>query len=474
MERLPNDRSNINNSSELHTPFEQLINDIEHPKDVANKFYLESTSSNDKNLFSNYIQINNTEVCCLIKGLSCNLVSDTIRTVNNGKVGITSVITLKNDNKVVIKIIPIDPFASFNIQSQTSNNDTSCLGHSNRLGFFGTDIFTNEYILANILNYIFKSSNLPSLSVNHIISSICLDDNAGSQGVSVMEYAKFGSILSLPETMAFEQYFENMMFSNSNSPSPTRVFTKETILNIVKQIIISYDYLNNFDFNHSDAKVANALVFDQPISFQYKGLNVDSPFTVKLADFDKAAITLNLPITQNNNLHPQHAKQNNSDPNTAENKDYDFIRFFNKSKIADAYFKLFPFSPKVGTINGEKFYQTDTKFNYQLFAQSRHTGLPFYRSYDIYTFLISFMMMPEVFFKIFSDAELQMKLWQPLWFPDDSSEMFVKIRDSVDSNVDPSFKNVVSILSKTKLKCNLSSDLIKTLQLPPVLQSINK
>lgn len=465
-------------------PIVQLINDIKNPKEVADNFYIETSSSPDPtgrglldagrpNLISNYIDTNNTDICCLIKGLDCNLVSDKINTVQSGKVGTTSVVTLKNNKKIVLKIIQIKPFAVYYTYPVNPHPiiESSCVGHSNKVAFLGTDVFTNEYILANLLSYIFKSSGLPSLSVEHITSSICQDSNLGITGASVIEHANFGSVAILPTTLSFEKYFQTIPVSlmKTDGLHHTRVFTKDTILNIAKQIVISYDYLNNFDFNHSDSKISNALVFDTPTSFEYKGLTVNSPFTVKISDFDKASITVNIPTSTQNGVDIALPPINSTKNSPGDMPD--FVRFFNKSFIADAYFKLFPFCPTVGNINGESFYKTDTTFNHQLFAQSRHTGLPFYRSYDIYTFMVSFLMMPEVFYLVFNDAELQIKLWEPLWFPDDSSYMFVKIRDSVESNTDPSFNNVVSILSKIKLKCDISSSLIQTLQLPPILQS---
>lgn len=428
---------------------------IGDPQKLANKLYFRSTEPNNPGLYSNYIPINDSNVCCLLKGLDCDLVIDSVKVPQVGKVGIPFIVTLKDHSKVVIKIITIRPFANFNDSPKESIKDISnCVGHTQKISFFGTDVFTNEVIVSHLLTYILRANGMPSLSVNHIQASICQGPNYGGiKGVTVMEYADLGSINKLPETEAFDSNFENTRIISGDGQMEIRVFNKETILNIVKQIIVIYDFLSDYDFNHSDAKVANALVFSSPIKFEYKDLTVDSPFTVKIADFDKAAITLNSPTDQARN--------------------YDFIRFFNKSTLADVYFNLFPFNPVVGTTHNQKYYKTDTTFNQQLFAQSRHTGLPFYHSYDIYTFMVSFLMMPEVFYKVFNDAELQIKIWQPLWFPEDISGMYLNIRDSVLAGKDPSFNNAVSLLSKTKLKCKVSNLLIGSLKLDSTIKNKN-
>lgn len=429
---------------------ERFLTDLGNPSKLANELYFISNYSGEKEelkdvelIDSSYIPIDDPEICCLMKGLQCDSVVNTLRMPRRNKMGVPSIVTLKNGDKVVLKITPITPSAEF-VVKEIKGNDTpsQCIGHTTDISFFGTDVFTNEIIIAYVLDSIFKMHKMPSLTVRHLRYSIC-QELYKTNGVTIMEFASLGNIGKLPQSKKFsEEHMELLKIDNIQNNFDLRVFKKETIFNIVKQITITYDFLNSFDFNHSNSKINNVLAFDQPIQLNYKGVNVDCNFTIKLTDFDKAGLTINATNTEKSN----------------------FIRFYSISPLAKMYFELFPYTPKVGKTEDVNYYKVGTSFSQQLYKQSRHTGLPFYKSYDLYTFMVSFLMMPEVFYQVFSDSELQSKIWEPLWFTEDSHDIFFKIRNAVENDKEPSFKNVNDIISNKKLKCNLSDILLENLK----------
>lgn len=411
---------------------------IEDPYTAAHNFYQISPAGQ---ITSNYLPINDKQLCCLVHGQDCNQVKEAVTIINKGKIGIPYILTLIDDTQIVIKLMNVHPHASYSDNPIAHKAITSkCLGHVDGLTFFGTDVFTNEILIAYFLRIVFKNSSLSGV-IRHNAAGLCHLPVTGWIGIDVMEYANLGSIATLPQSETFQEMdtMRTVSIDNFDNNIDHRVFTVDTVLNIVKQIVTTYDYLVEYaDFNHSDAKVANALAVNEPIKYEYKGLQVNSPFTIKIADFDKASLTIKI---------GEH-----------------WFRFYNKSKFAARYFKLFPYQPELGVHDGRTYYKTDTTFSAQLYAQSRHTGLPFYHSYDIYTFLVSLFMMPEVFYAMLDSIELQVKIWNVLWFPEDASKMFIAIQDAVRNGREPSFSNVVNIVSKARLKCEISSELIESLK----------
>lgn len=418
---------------------DRFIGDLINPEQVAKTFY---TTQPDGRLGSRYIPFDDEEVCCLIKGTGCSFVDNVVAINEKGKIGIPYILTLTDGSKIVLKIIEDPkPFTNYTTEAITAEfKTTKCMGHGDNLTFFGSDMFTNEVIIGNLLRNVLLQSDMPLLTVDHIKSGLCSRQFKGTVGAEIMEYANLGSVDKLANHKAFQDHMEVIKCGFNK----VRVFKKETILNIVKQIVVTYDFLSRFgDFNHGDAKVANALVTNDPINIDYQGLHIDSPFTIKIADFDKAAITIKV------------------------SDDSPWIRFYNKSRLAAQYFKLFSYNPTVSQAeDGSTYYHIGKTLQAQLYAQSRHTGLPFYHSYDIYTFMVSFLLIPEVFHQVENSAELQAKIWHPLWYNEDVPKMFIEIRDAVATNTEPSFSNVINILDKTRLKCEVSTLLIERLKSP--------
>ena len=446
---------------------ERFVQDLQNPYILVRDMYEHGTN---KSLESAYIPINDEELCCLIRGKGCALVTNISKLAEQGKIATTKLVTLSNGKTVVLKIVKTKPFVLFR-PVNPAHSDHPCVGHMNRVASLGFDIFTNEAIITYMLEKIFMEAKLPSLSVRQLKFGICEDINRkkDKQGIIALEYASFGSVAALAKNASFR----GVEFQKGTR----KVFTRSTIINIMKQIVTAYDVLSAYDFNHSDAKAANALVFNETISYNYRGMSVISSFTVKIADFDKASISLNSkPNAEAVKIAETLTREEHGflDGNTKNEKrlDYDLIRIYNRNQIADTYFDLFPYRPTVEkattTANnkiGEGTYFLDSGKNVDLFAKARHTGLPFYKSFDLYTFIISILLMPEFFYKVFSDAVLMDVIWYPLWVDNQqASIMYSRLKTGILSKKQPSYSNTVSILRKTTLKCGIADEIINKLK----------
>ena len=251
-----------------------LLSDLKNKK--FSNFYT-------KNFQSKYLSLNNNNICCILKEQNCSKIDKIKKIAKVSSVGVPSILTLKNGEKVVSKnIINAKPFVNLkknpiptNIMNSNSNY-WPCFGKTVPMKFFSSDVFTNEYIITNLIYMLFQDLNFPSLSVEPRMAGVCKKDGE-LIGINTIEYAPLGSLFTALSDSKFLMYFKDFELG---------------IINILKQINTTYLILAEYaNFNHSDAKVENCLIFPEPIRFSYKGLNIDSPFTVKIADFDKAGFT---------------------------------------------------------------------------------------------------------------------------------------------------------------------------------------
>ena len=171
----------------------------------------------------------------------------------------------------------------------------------------------------------------------------------------------------------------------------------------------------------------------------YKNINISSAFTVKLADFGKSSMTMIL-----------------SDAKKP-------FRFYNHSGLASKYYVFTSFKPKVNTGLGGEYYIIDNIAMSTLYSEIRHMGIPFYATFDTYTFIISLLLVPEVFRSVFSNPMLQSVIWDPLWFPGDSDKVYRSIVRSIQHNEEHTMGNVIKILKNIKLRCNITANIISLL-----------
>jgi len=129
------------------------------------------------------------------------------------------------------------------------------------------------------------------------------------------------------------------------------------------------------------------------------------------------------------------------------------LRFYNESHLANIYLNIHPFELDINQINTERYYTIGNIFNAQIYTRSRHMGIPFYRSFDYYTVLVSLLTNPAYYYSFFSSETLRKIFWDPIWF-DDSIEVMKRIRNYMLENKGQSINDAINILKGTKLKCN--------------------
>ena len=120
---------------------------------------------------------------------------------------------------------------------------------------------------------------------------------------------------------------------------------------------------------------------------------------------------------------------------------------------------MIPFTPNVkdGT------FIIDSTFVPQTYAYSRHEMIPYYSSFDLYTFIISMALSPSYFFAFSRFPNLVSSVWRVLF----DENNFVKVYDRIykaQGKLDPnSMSDILEILRGIPLKCDLADLLYKTI-----------
>lgn len=427
-----------------------------NPIEISNQFYLLKRNGY---LYSSYIPVDDPTICCLAKpglpaksqssgksGPYCSSNTNLSELATMGKVGKTYSLILEDGTTVIVKITNgISPNISVADRTIDVNHcEVGCLLPlpTKDLIYLATDEFTNETLIAYGIDTLYTAYGFPTGNtyIKHIDAGLCSNGSDTLSGINIMEYANYGDLSNITKNKELDIYREEYSFRDTRNNNFTIIGLKtEYILNIIKQVLSTIYFLQSTgNFIHGDLKVANVLLSSQSNNSNYKGLNLNAPFTIKIADFGKSAITLQFKGTEP-------------------------FRLYNRDRLAEAYLEFIPFKPKTGVTFGQKYYILDSFLNVQVYAQSRHLGIPFYSSYDIYTFIVSMFMVPEFYYKLISDKVLIETVWNPLWFPDEASKVLSRISNYVKDGKTPSFDNTISILKGIRLKCELISILMEKL-----------
>lgn len=348
------------------------------------------------------------------------------------------------------------------------------------LGYLGCDEFTNEMLVAGILDDFFSGDETPSYqgqtpgkksntSNGHLSgsqngwdfhgyfkpylryhgSTICQDNipptysGASPVGAHLMEWGDYGSLLDFvdnPDTADYRQ-LEKVVDSKGKS-SLVEIINPEFLYIIIKQVIATLHLLQaTFAFNHGDLRANNILVSSDSARGYHAGVDISGPFSCKISDYGKVSLTIPTEIGP--------------------------TRIYNRSWFADRYLYMMPFKPQINiqrsgdSSREEPFFIIQDLLNVQLYSRIRHMGLPFYLSFDTYTFLMSLLSIPQYYYSFFSTPELVKKVWDPLWFGDDGRHIQDKLRLAVEKG--RSDLPILDLLRGLRLRCDATQRLVMSL-----------
>jgi hypothetical protein len=404
-----------------------------------------------------FISYNKDNLCCLVTKIDpnfgkfegCSKLS--IEPLGpRGKIGVPYII--KDGINRVVKLTPIDEvFCEYKIVPPTSirnldfNEIKTCITQTKltNIRYISSDEFTNETLIAYVLNFVASELSLPPLFVKHYEGGICSSNNL-SYGLNLMENCDLGSLDKIAISKGFKSYIEEYGFNIDVVQGFKRFIivpsVKPDILyNILLQITIGLHMLQTYaGFISGDLKAGNIFLKSDKINTTYKGIKINNLFTCKIADYGKSSCMI-------------------------PREDGLSIRFYNESKLADLYLLTFPFTPEIKEIRGEYYYTITDTFIGQIYAKSRHMGIPFYQSFDYYTIIVSILTNPAFYYIFFSTPSLITKFWAPLWYDEDGDIVKEKIYQYMLANKGQSIEDTITILKYLNLKCNVVNYMISRL-----------
>jgi hypothetical protein len=420
------------------------------PSTISNYIHYKYGDTDQTIVRTPLISYNDPTVCCILNKIlhgeddcpELNIVPLGVR----GKIGVPYIIKkIGNTQQLVVKISEIqNVYSNYKILPPTSISDIDTLQKYNpnpikqcltkipieNIRYLASDEFTNETLISYILNILTYKYLLPPLFVKHYQGAICSDGNS-LYGLNIMENCDLGALDKLPDNIKFSKYINEYIVFDDGREILEYLIDSDIILQLLTQITSGLHMLQNYlVFISGDLKAGNVFVKSQPINTTYMGIKLIAPFTCKIADYGKSSC-----------MYPM----NNGT----------YLRFYNESILSNIYLSFDPFVPEIQHISNDYYYIVDHTFVSQVYTRTMHMGVPFYKSFDFYTVLVSMLTLPAFYYMFFSDNKLKSIFWDPIWYDvNEASEANHRIRQHMIENKGRSISDAIIILRGLKLKCN--------------------
>jgi len=339
--------------------------------------------------------------------------------------------------------------------------------------FIKSDRFTNEFLVGTFLNYYYKFYAPQNSGLNgyakHYIGTILNYPNA-KYGLELMDYypSTLSRIFNEPE---FIVYTEQISSVNERGPYSVIIPFTNVLINIFSQVLCNLHFLvTRFHFFHGNLILENVGIdLNKPIFLNYSwkenringelssnrqnngpevetgtNISINSPFSVYMLDFSTSSISFT------NNYY-------------GENKTIKFYPAATSTAIS-AFSRVFPFTPKIEEVSGVNVFVIDNILDVTLLNEARNSGLNFPSAFDVYVFMVSSLLNPSIFYRIFSNVELKSKLYDVLWVDKEHVDVYKRLYNFITKSENPSrIEDVVDILKGKKIKCNILEILLHNL-----------
>lgn len=427
------------------------------PINFSNTVYVEKRTGifEPLHIYSPYLSINDQKLICLLDN-SCDGGRSQILsrsdeqvsyTVSSGDVSfLLQAIQIHNLNVVT----SVEPDTDLKILSRYEPEMRSCLFKdvlSSRI-YMGSDEYTNNLLISYILSIIYSQipveSGMKGVRILH--DSTIYDTPKMRWGLNLYE-----DLIPLEMFMRDERnfiYYHNIDIYKfeTSMPNRMRVFTEDFILDMFKQLFVNLQLLQDkYAFNHGNLKKESIYVKNENINIKYSTIRHNSKLTFKIGDFKHASMNIvtNQGIREGNNM------INN-------------IRLYNFNKYAHSYFSVLPFKPVIDKSLGETYYIIDDLLDIQLLGKIRHLGIQFYSSFDTVTLILSLLMIPQIYYSVFTNQILKNTIWDVLWHPKEESIIFEKLSKMVESGKS-GYTDILDLIKGRWIKCNLTEELVTSL-----------
>lgn len=445
----------------------------DNPSSFATKLYSVKTQPN-RNAFgpdlakSSFKAFNDSELCKLVLEHITQNGSDIL--FEAGPSRNTFQVTI-GDQTLQIKALPIPDPKDLSIQVDWSPVKTQKPKSSQQYTrFIASDSFTHTTLMGFILRF-YLSKLAPGLNTVQLVysASICSVPTAGifgprtrRFGVQLQDFCDLGTLTQVsrfnsflekrtinmlsPETNGLDRIKrDNMVEARVDSTFDVLVVKPEIIVGICKQVLTTLLILQrNLGFQHGKLVCSSIGLSSSLLRTSYGCVQFDDPFTCKLMNLDSAAISLNL----NGTVHRMYQKSpvwGQWISQVLPDTDVQLIRF-NTAQID-------VFGQNVKDGQRPSLSQTIDHTQFEKYLKSElnvpEKQVP---NFDVYTFMLSFLSIPEVFYSVFSDPKLKAALWSPLFLNlGEAGTVETQIKDGIDFGRGTSFEQVFRMIQGKSL-----------------------
>lgn len=326
--------------------------------------------------------------------------------------------------------------------------DPKIIDYNSLIDYIGSDPFTNQILITWYLDSELSKVNLPHICKMYT-AFICNED-----GYCLYENPDIGNIKKFQQLPNLLNMNDEIII-NENKYRPIR---SDIASQIIKQLFVTFSYLSKYDFSYGEPNSNCLVFFNEPCSYNYNNIHVDSPITLKLYDLCNSGIKI-----------------------TTSTSTSSTIRLYCKSIIADEQIKRIPGKFLINimsiTLPTDDINNLETVVVYRLnnisnnlnesilYMYLKHLGIPLYQSsFDIYAFMVILMSEITFYSAVINDANLY-KLWKSLWLPQEFINVMEKLKlFHTEHDSTSNFYKVLQFLSNFHLKCNILSLCLSQIQ----------
>lgn len=310
--------------------------------------------------------------------------------------------------------------------------------------YFALDTFTNRTIVRYIVQDIFEEMKLPHCSTLHHAYV------KNKEGYTIYDMIDLGS---------FQDFLRKIEL------------TPKIAEDLIKQLVVIFSVLSEFDYNHGTASSQSLLFREEPVSYEYKGMKVDAEFVAQLTDMWHSSITY-----YGNHFY--------------EKSEVDvmprFIPEIEQRLISPAYCEMHyindltrplacPASSKEHCFTKNDYQLCERKDilffrfggnTFEIYQHMRHLGIPLYTgSFDFYCIMISLMCDKRFYDMIKSHSSLE-RIWAMMWLSEDYvavENLLIEQHGKPEIAIDhyTKVRQAVDILRKRFLRCDILSEMLR-------------
>lgn len=231
------------------------------------------------------------------------------------------------------------------------------------------------------------------------------------------------SMLS-PETNGLDRIkFDNKVVGRVDKTFQVLVVKPQIIIRICKQVLTTLLILQtHMAFQHGKLLCSAIGLSSQRLRTKYGCVQFDDPFTCKLMGFDSAACSVNL----NGTIYRMYQRSPVWGPWISQvlpKTDVQLIKMVQVKKGLGR--RVESLSETINVNQFEKYLKSELNVPEKQIS-----------TFDTYTFMLSFLSIPEVFYSVFTNPKLRIALWDPLFLVGQEAGNTERgIKDGIDFKV---------------------------------------